>query len=62
LLSVSNFVISGLIFSFGEKSLVYVFGFRGDLKPLVEDHLNQAFLLDFARLLISFVYFLILSK
>jgi len=51
-----------LIFSFGEKSGVYVFGFQGGLKPLVKGHLSHPFLLDFARLLVSFVYFLIMSE
>ena len=41
---------------------MYVFGFRGSLKALVESHLSQAFAADFARLLVSFIYFLIMSS
>jgi len=32
------------------------------LKPLVESHLSQALLSDFNGLLVSFVYFLIMSN
>jgi len=61
-ISFSNFVVSSLIFLVLVKSSVYLFGFQGRLKPLVESHLNQAFLSIFARLLVSFVYFLIMSE
>jgi len=34
---------------------VYVFGFRADLKQLVEGHPNEAFPSDFIGLLVSFL-------
>ena len=49
-------------FSFGVKPWVYVFSFRDDLKPLIEIHLSEAFRSGFAKLLVNFVYFLIMSE